>query len=210
VSKSFLFLFFSFVLLLSITGCGASDSSTNSSSNDPSHISNPKPYPQDQTPVLTDDDKAAFLQAVNEARSVARQCGDTSYDPSPALTWSDPLYHAAVEHNEDMIQSHIVDTNHRGSGTASDYTMKAQDLGHASYFQERIENNGYTLWSSVGENLTLGSPTIDKAMDELLKSPGHCANIMNPKFTQMGMSYIHVDEDSLGFYDYWTQDFAAQ
>ena len=194
------------LVLVIVVGCGPTHHNQDKR---PVSIRSPKPYPPERTPVLTDKEKDVFLQAVNDMRSVTRKCGDKTYGPSPALIWSDRLYRAAVEHNHDMIQSHIVNMDHHGSGTASDYTMRIQNLDHPSYFQERIENNGYTQWRSVGENLTLGSASLDDAMRKLLESAGHCANIMDPDFTHLGMSHIHIDQDRLRYYDYWTQDFGG-
>lgn len=40
-----------------------------------------------------------------------------------------------------------------------------------------------------------------------IKSPEHCANLMNPAFTEMGVAFAIDRKSELGVY--WTQEFAA-
>jgi len=44
-------------------------------------------------------------------------------------------------------------------------------------------------------------------MEELLKSPKHCANIMNREFREVGVA-IAINPDSQ-YKIYWTQDFGG-
>jgi len=46
------------------------------------------------------------------------------------------------------------------------------------------------------------------AMEGWLASPGHCKNIMNADFKEVGMAF-HYKEGSHYTY-YWTQDFATK
>ena len=45
-------------------------------------------------------------------------------------------------------------------------------------------------------------------MDGWLDSPGHCANIMNPAFTEMGAAYRGRSARDENRTAYWTQEFA--
>ncbi|MCG8124776.1 MAG: hypothetical protein N0E55_12580 [Candidatus Thiodiazotropha taylori] len=45
-------------------------------------------------------------------------------------------------------------------------------------------------------------------MANLLSSPTHCSNIMDPKFREFGSAVI--DTDQAHYYNYWTQVFGAR
>ncbi len=58
-------------------------------------------------------------------------------------------------------------------------------------------------YSAAGENIAYGQPDAQSVMTAWMNSPGHRANILNSRFTQIG---IGVYKDSKGVY-YWTQEF---
>lgn len=84
----------------------------------------------------------------------------------------------------------------------------SQEMGADGYFEhsshdgtafwKRIghwyASNGYGYWS-VGENLLWSSPTVDatQAMRMWMNSPEHRANILNPRWRQIGISSVHLD-----------------
>jgi len=151
-------------------------------------------------------DKQRFLDAINAARADTQDCGEEGvFDPAPALTWSDKLANAAWEHSNDLALSNTF--SHDGSGTASDATAQEENLGRGSTFRERIEHQGYTNWRTIGENIAAGQSDVQEVVDAWLASPHHCANLMNPKFKEVGMAL--VIKDSSDYYQYWTQDFGA-
>lgn len=128
--------------------------------------------------------KAVILQLVNEARKKGCNCGDTYYGPAPALTWNDLLEKAALGHTIDMSQKNFF--SHTGSdGSAS---------------SERISNAGYN-WKFYGENIAEGYKTEQEVVSGWLSSPGHCSNIMNKNFKEIGVARVN---------DYWTQDFGSR
>ncbi|SFV67217.1 hypothetical protein MNB_SV-13-1015 [hydrothermal vent metagenome] len=43
--------------------------------------------------------------------------------------------------------------------------------------------------------------------DGWLKSDSHCANLMNPNFTELGMAMIK--DESTKYIHYWTQNFGT-
>jgi len=53
----------------------------------------------------------------------------------------------------------------------------------------------------VGENIAKGQKSVAEAVNDWFRSPGHCANIMNPNFTEMGIDYFV----SKGGSKYWVQ-----
>ena len=160
--------------------------------------------------VLLDDAvKQAYLDVINEARSEGRECGEYGYfEAADPVTWSDELYTAAYEHSYDMAISNTF--SHTGSGTQSDITAEALHPGEGSSVGERIEYNGYTNWRRYGENIAAGTSMDEaaEAMEGWLESPGHCKNIMNSDFKEVGMAlYYHADSHYL---HYWTQDFGTR
>ena len=58
----------------------------------------------------------------------------------------------------------------------------------------------------VGENIGLGSPTAADVVDGWLHSPGHCANMMEPSFEELGVGY----DPSGAIGSLWTQNFGTQ
>ncbi|MGE0030903.1 MAG: CAP domain-containing protein [Steroidobacteraceae bacterium] len=130
------------------------------------------------------------LELVNEARASARRCGWKRFDAAPPLATSDALRRAALEHARDMAR--------RGS--------LSHTGGDGSTHAERATRAGYP-WRVVGENIAAGQPTAEQVVAGWLKSAGHCANLMDPEFTEMGVAYAVAPQDDKGIY--WAQMFAA-
>jgi len=139
---------------------------------------------KDSIPVMDNSlslNKTVMLQLVNDARKKGCNCGKTYYAPVLALTWNNQLEKAAYNHTNDMFR------NKYFSHTGSD--------GSAS--SERITSAGYNF-RYYGENIAQGYSTEKDVVAGWLSSPGHCANIMNKNFKEMGAANVG---------DYWTQDF---
>ena len=64
----------------------------------------------------------------------------------------------------------------------------------------RIERAGYD-WATFGENIAMGYRTEKDVVADWLQSPGHCKNIMNRNFKEMGVARVG---------NYWTQEFGAK
>jgi len=71
---------------------------------------------------------------------------------------------------------------------------------------DRITRAGYQ-WRSSGENVASGQRDADAVVADWLESPGHCANIMEPSFTEMGVAFFLVPGANPSIY--WAQSFAA-
>ncbi len=163
----------------------------------------PRPYP---APALGSQQIKRYVDAVNQIRAEGRRCGEAGYFRAAApLRWSDALYRSSYEHSRDMWRSRVF--GHRGSHGASDWTAKVQHLGHGSSFKERIENNGYTKWRRIAENIESGAHSVDEVMQHWMQSAGHCKNIMNPEFEVFGMARVGRNGSKHDYY--WTQDFAS-
>jgi len=165
-------------------------------------------HPHDTTMIETRI-KKIYLDAINQKRSQNQNCGTSGTKPAVGpLVWNDTLYKSAYEHSEDLAESGTF--SHDGSGTVSDWTAQVQKLGKGSSVKERIENNGYTNWKNIGENITAGTgrDTAEKAMTAWMKSDGHCANIMNANYTEVGMAYFEKIDTK--YKHYWTQNFGSK
>ena len=187
-----------FISLLFI-GCGPIDNSTTI---DSSAIAGVEERQLDITV-----NQQELLDAINKARSVQRDCypNDNSrgiVGPSPKLYWNDELYASALEHSTDLAQSDTF--SHYGSGTSSDITGD----GKPSIFYERIVANGYSNYYTVGENIAGGQKTLEEVMKAWIASPGHCANIMNPNYTEVGVALVIEPDSTYG--TYWTQNFGSK
>jgi uncharacterized protein YkwD len=137
------------------------------------------------------DIRDEFLAAVNQARSVSQICGTTPYGPAGPVSWSDNLAMAAYLHSEDMALNNFF------SHTGSDGSSAGQ----------RISRQGYP-WSTYGENIAVGYPTVSSVIQGWLGSEGHCRNLMDPDFTETGAGYAGGPFGGYLAARYWTFDLA--
>ena len=130
------------------------------------------------------------LGLVNQARARGRRCGTRSFPAAAPLTLSRALSVAALAHSEDMAKHH--EFEHRGHDGSSPST--------------RVARAGYGEVAVVGENIAAGAMTPAEVTQGWLASPAHCENIMDPRFTELGLGYaVNLASEELV---YWTQDFA--
>ena len=75
---------------------------------------------------------------------------------------------------------------------------------------ERIRAAGYD-YSFAGENIAAGLSvsTPEQVVDAWIASPGHNENLLNPNFTELGVGYHFLANDTgdTNYYIYWTQKF---
>ncbi len=131
-----------------------------------------------------------MLQQVNTARSQARECGSTNHTAAAPLKWDCKLQQAALGHSRDMAENDFF--AHTGSN----------GLGPGF----RIDQQGYQA-RTWGENIAAGYATIESVVAGWLGSSGHCRNLMNPSFTDLGMASVETSGSSYSIY--WTQVFAT-
>lgn len=130
------------------------------------------------------------LARVNAARAGGHRCGSRAYAPAPPLRLSSVLSRVALAHSVEMAESNSLEHEGRGGSTPA----------------ERVRGSGYGA-GMVGENIAGGVPTAAEVVAGWLASPGHCANIMDARFSEMGLAYAVEPESTLAIY--WTQDFAV-
>ena len=138
--------------------------------------------PPSQAPQLL----TRAMELVNAARARGAQCGSRRFAPAPPVTLSATLGDVAQGHAADMA--------------AHDY-FEHQDLAGRSP-ADRVRASGYQE-QLVGENIAYGPTTVDEVVRGWLESPGHCENIMDPRFREMGLAYAPGRRERHGLY--WVQ-----
>jgi hypothetical protein len=71
---------------------------------------------------------------------------------------------------------------------------------------QRVAATGYR-YQLVGENIASGPQSAAEAVAGWLASPGHCENIMDPRFSESGVAYAANSSGTPRVY--WVQEFAA-
>jgi uncharacterized protein YkwD len=132
----------------------------------------------------TNPSKEKLLKLVNDTRAAGCNCGNTYYPPVNAVIWNNQLEAASKKHSEYMNSS-------------GNFSHTGQNNTNAG---DRITNEGY-IWMSYGENIARGYATEEDVIQGWIKSEGHCKNIMNGNFTEMGIATSG---------SYWTQVFAKK
>lgn len=128
------------------------------------------------------------LVLVNEARQSGGICGGTAKAPVPPLQMSAALRCAARVHSKDMRDREFFDHDNPD--------------GEDPF--ERMERAGYQ-YRTAGENIAFNYPDARTVVQGWLDSPGHCGNIMNPDFTEIGVGYYAEG----GSGHMWTQTFGT-
>ena len=129
---------------------------------------------------------AQALQLVNDVRARGARCGERNFPPAPALALSGTLANVAFGHAADMAEH--------------DY-FEHRDL-NGQLPADRVRAVGYRE-KVVGENIAYGPKSVEEVVQGWLDSPGHCENIMDPRFAEMGIAYATGRSGRHGLY--WVQ-----
>lgn len=136
--------------------------------------------------------QADMLAAVNAYRRKGATCGaNGSFPAAPDLVWNAALTQAAVAHSDDMVAGNFF--SHTGS--------------NGSTVGTRVTAAGYA-WRGVGENIAAGQGTVTAVVDGWMKSDGHCANLMNAAYRDIGVACVAGNANT-SYRTYWTQDFGT-
>lgn len=130
------------------------------------------------------DMEVEVLALVNDARSNGADCGSAgSFGAAGPLAMQENLRCAARVHSMDMVERGYFDhTNPDGESP-----------------WDRMARAGYSH-RTAGENIAAGYPTAEAVVQGWLDSDGHCSNIMNDGFEEIGV----------GLFDrHWTQVFGT-
>ena len=110
------------------------------------------------------------------------------------LTLNNQLTQAAQDHSDSMAVDDFF--SHTGADGSS--------VG------DRVRETGYN-YSTAGENIAAGQRTAEDVVEGWMNSPGHRANILNPNYTEIGVGYELLENDtgSVNYNRYWTQVFGT-
>jgi uncharacterized protein YkwD len=144
-------------------------------------------------PTVAESEQTAgqhVLGLVNQARATPRNCGNRAFKAARPLRWNEVLADASRLHAEDMARHNYFSHSGRdGSDPA-----------------QRVERAGYR-YRTTGENIAGGQMNPEDVVAGWIKSPPHCANLMNPVFTEMGVAYAVDRASDMGVY--WAQAFGT-
>lgn len=137
--------------------------------------------------------QSEMLQRVNARRASGGTCGTRgSFPASVALQWNAALDQAAAAHSQDMATNNYFAHNSLDGRTPGD---RASAAGYA--------------WRTIGENIAAGYPSVQAVVDAWMASEGHCANILNPAFRDIGVACA-PGGGGAAYPNYWTMDLGAQ
>lgn len=132
--------------------------------------------------------QSELLSRINSLRASGASCGSRGqFAPVAAVTWRSALADVAASHSQEMASAQYF----------SHTDLSGHDAGY------RIGMAGY-LWSAWAENIAAGQTTVKQVMDDWTASPGHCANLMNPSVTEVGVACQKVGSST----PYWTMNLA--
>lgn len=141
-------------------------------------------------PEPTPGFKHKMLAAVNAARVGGYTCGNRRMPAVAPVEWNDRLQQSALAHSQNMADGDYF--NHRDK--------QGNRVGERTYAA------GYN-WRAAGENIAAGQLDASVVIQGWLGSKGHCLNIMDAEYTQMGMASFTNKSAYYGIY--WTQVLAT-
>lgn len=131
------------------------------------------------------------LSRTNQVRATGATCGGEELAPAAPLVTHPALRAAARDHSRDMAErnyfAHVTPDGVQPSA-------RATAAGYPSTF--------------VGENIAAGQTTPANVLSAWINSPGHCANLMDPRYRYLGVGYF-LDGGGDQFGHYWTQNFGG-
>ena len=132
--------------------------------------------------VSSGAEDSAFEQRVVDLVNAER----AAYGLAP-LTYNAQLDAAAEGHNSVQVQTRTMAHINIGDGDPGSRIRAAGFMG---------------AW---GENVAVGQSSPEQVVREWMNSPTHRANILNPNFHQIGVSFAQTSDG----YSFWTQSFGA-
>lgn len=131
------------------------------------------------------------LALVNEVRERGTSCGRRAFGPTTPVHLSSELQQIAGGHARDMAEHAYFEHQDLSGRTPAD-RVRAAGLA------EQL----------VGENIAFGPKSPEEVVRGWLHSPGHCENVMDPRFAEMGIAYAlgSAPQGASGVGLYWVQD----
>ena len=95
--------------------------------------------------------------------------------------------------------------NHYAQIRAKEITKKFAHTRPSGYSCFTVIPKPYRM---VGENIAAGQRSANEVVTAWMNSPDHRANIMNPKFRELGMGYLYLQDSK--YKHYWAQLFRTK
>jgi hypothetical protein len=175
------------------TAAGAGGSGGSAGMSDPNGLVPDSPHcapvsDWDPAWVMFEDE---VLRLANEYRAMGFNCDtEGQFGAAGPLVTQPNLRCAARMHSMDMaMRMYFAHDNPDGDGPS-----------------ERMDAAAY-MGGTWGENIAMGQRTPQQVVDGWMESDGHCANIMRPQFTEIGVGFYQGTSGRGSFY--WTQNFGA-
>ena len=131
-----------------------------------------------------------LLELINRMRSRGADCGQHGvFTPAAPLGWSARLSWSADVHAVDMARYNYFGHVGRADGPTVEHRLQA--VGQP--------------WGEYAENLAAGLSSVDEVLGRWSASPAHCANLMNPNFTEVGAACVPAASPNR-FKTYWALD----
>jgi len=137
-----------------------------------------------ETSTTTNINNDALLKLVNDIRLAGCNCGTTVMPPVAAVSWNTNLATAAI--NQSKYMESINKMQHESA--------------NGTGVGDRVTAAGY-VWKAVGENVAQGQTSESQVFNDWLKSEGHCKNMMNANYKEVGAARSGA---------FWAQVFAAK
>ncbi len=131
--------------------------------------------------------RGEVLQRVNAFRAAGAICGTTIYASASPLNWNKLLQQVASDHSSDMAQQNFF----------------SHDSLNGTTLAQRLITVGYN-YTAAGENIAANDQSVEVVLNHWLNSPGHCRNMMNPIYSDIGVACVH--SNTATFSSYWTMD----
>ncbi|MCQ4329521.1 CAP domain-containing protein [Pseudomonas stutzeri] len=132
-----------------------------------------------------------LLEEINRVRAIARRCAGKPFAAAPPLSWNATLAGLAETHGRAMANGNFFGHLDREGRTPGD---RAELAGYAG--------------TPVGQNIAAALDRPHRVVEGWLASPGHCANLMNPKYSELGAAYAVDPQSDAGIY--WVGMFGGQ
>jgi len=180
-------------LLSACGGGGGGDPAPGSqATQDAPYVDPGSPVPGTRATCDLADFEVESMQLVNAHRAAGASCGARGrFGATTALAWNDALSQAALAHSDDMMANNFF------SHTGSDASNAGQRATAAGY-----------VWRTWGENIAAGQPTVAEVVAGWMASDGHCANLMNPAFRDIGLACVSGTASNV-YRSYWTMVLGA-
>lgn len=135
------------------------------------------------------------LELTNEQRAQGATCGEYGpFQPAPPLVMNAMLRCSSRLHSMDMGQQN--------------YFAHDNPAGLDPF--ARMAAAGY-VGVTMGENIAKGQQSPSEVVMGWMSSPGHCSNIMNAQYTEIGVGFFAgmASDERYNANTLWTQNFGA-